>query len=159
MASSIEKVCDSIVQEGLCVKPQHHEVRSPKLTDYAILRISSRLYLKLRYNQQTLSFQILLEKITFGRIDQVLSLTTQQYLTLLDNSQHILEAGEEEESLELGDHLYILLTNKFVIFKEFLVLQEENQLLQTLALNKEQFKKIVSFHPFLLTICPSLNKN
>ena len=158
MASSIEQVCDSIVQEGLCVKPQHHEVRSPKLIDYAILRISSRLYLKLRYNQQTLSFQILLEKITFGRIDQVLSLTTQQYLTLLDNSQHIMEAGEEEESLELGDHLYILLTNKFVMFKEFLDLQEY-QLLQTLALNKEQFKKIVSFHPFLLTICPSLNKN
>ena len=89
----------------------------------------------------------------------MLSLTTQQYSSLLDNSQHILEAGEEEESLELGDHRYILLTNKFVIFKEFLVLQEENQLLQTLALNKEQFKKFVSFHPFLLTICPSLNKN
>ena len=69
-----------------------------------------------------------------------------------------MEAGEEEESLELGDHLYILLTNKFVMFKEFLDLQEY-QLLQTLALNKEQFKKIVSFHPFLLTICPSLNKN
>ena len=103
-------------------------------------------------------FQILLEKITFGRIDQVLSLSIQQYLTLLDNYEYIM-ANSKEETIELTDNLYLLITNKFVIFKEFLILQEENQLVQTLALNKEQFQKIVSFNPFLATICPSLNKN
>ena len=105
-----------------------------------------------------MSFQILLEKITFGRIDQVLSLSIQQYLTLLDNYEYIM-ANSKEETIELTDNLYLLINNKFTIFKEYNILQEENQLVQTLALNKEQFQKIVSFNPFLATICPSLNKN
>ena len=158
MNTNMEKACDAIVQEGLCVKAQHHEVRTPRFTDYAILRVSSRLYLKLRYVQQAMVFQILLEKITFGRIDQVLTLSIQQYLTLLDNYEYIM-ANSKEETIELTDNLNLLINNKFVIFKEYNILQEENRLVQTLALNKEQFQKIVSFNPFLATICPSLNKN
>ena len=151
-------------QEGLCIKGEVEQTdrqdgRRNIFSDYAILRITSRLYLRVRLHHQTKSFQYLLEKSSYGRVQQVLAMTEHQFKEIMKNGNYIEESKTntpEGMDIELGGNLILsMCNNKFAIFKEYVLhhASNENRLIQTLALNMEQFNKLFKYNDFIHTIC------
>jgi len=150
----------SEVQEGVCQDPQTTELDGGLFyTDYAILRISRKLYLRVRFYLQIQTFHFRLERIMNEKIVQVLSMTEEQYMEMIGKNYMMKHFRTDDVNVELSNNLFLMKCKKFIIFKEYAYdeVSIDYMLIQTLSLNMEQFEKLISYHDFILTQCPNVN--
>jgi len=128
-------------------------------TDYTILRISRRLYLRVRFYLQIQKFHFCLERIMNEKIVQVLTMTEEQYMEMIGKDYMLKYYKTDDVNFEISNNLFLMKCKKLLIFKEFNYdeLNNDYMLSQSLALKMKQFQKLVSYHEFILSQCPNLN--
>jgi len=107
----------SEVQEGVCQDPQTTELDGGLFyTDYAILRISRKLYLRVRFYLQIQTFHFRLERIMNEKIVQVLSMTEEQYMEMIGKNYMMKHFRTDDVNVELSNNLFLMKCKKKSLF-------------------------------------------
>ena len=124
---------------------------------YGILRITNRLYLRIRFREDTKTFDFILERNNYGKITDTLIMSFNQYIEMLSHAEEVyanFQKNEDNVKIQLPNNLCLFLHKKFVIFKQYDL--EKKHTLKNLALNMEQFEKLCMYYSIVLTLCPEL---
>ena len=125
--------------------------------NHGILRISNKLFLRIRYWDDTKTFDFILERNCYGKITEAIIITFEQYVELIIQAEYIFECIRKQENnvkIQLPMNLSLLLCKKFIIFKQFDI--KKNHLIKNFALNIDQFEKLCIYFNIVLTLCPQL---
>ena len=155
-ASVMDEAQTDVVDEKIRVEDNVPQ-RRVFFQNHGILRISNKLFLRIRYRDDTKTFDFILERNCYGKITEAIIITFEQYVELIIQAEYIFECIRKQENnvkIQLPMNLSLLLCKKFIIFKQFDI--KKNHLIKNFALNVDQFEKLCIYFNIVLTLCPQL---
>ena len=155
-ASVMDEAQTDVVDEKIRVEDNIPQ-RRVFFQNHGILRISNKLFLRIRYRDDTKTFDFILERNCYGKITEAIIITFEQYVELIIQAEYIFECIRKQENnvkIQLPMNLSLLLCKKFIIFKQFDI--KKNHLIKNFALNVDQFEKLCIYYSIVLTLCPQL---
>ena len=158
------------VPEGFLYTPQE-TLKKKKLekklyrnyVDYAVLRLSNNLYIKVKKSIDTDNVQFVLErKNIFGKIVDTLSFTDLQVLEIFHESWNVFECRQRWRDYKgyINSNIWMLTSGNFVSFRQYKYnfFTSENKLVKTFTISFEQFELLYSYQDIFYTILPILKE-